>query len=118
MPDDQNPPAGSIPPILTGPELYDSIMGEIEEDLMNDNLEVTKQVMAEALPEDRAEMLARYDKAFSEYDKRAAQYEKDWGAQLHTYKRTTMHSLEEQTRNEDEAPLMQEIEAQMSNPSA
>ena len=69
-----DPPAASpgvqIP--TDGKELYDSIMKDIEPDLLMDVIPTLDAKYAGETPEQNAERQARYQKAFTEYDKRYA----------------------------------------------
>lgn len=87
-----------MPFLFTGPELYDLIMGGIEPDLTADNMERTKQSILDATPEARAEMAKRYDLAFTEYDKQAEEYQREWNEQFKQYKRRSMRELEAQVQ--------------------
>ncbi len=101
-------------PLLTGPELYDSIMIDIEPALLTENLERTKREATTASPEEREELAARFHAAYAEYDQRSEEFMHRWMQEFHTYKRTAMQSLEQELSGEDEIQL-QSITSQMSS---
>ncbi len=104
---------GSV--LLDGTELYDAIMDEIEPDLLSGNLERTKQWLREALPEERAEMTARFTEAFKEYDARMGEFEKDWLKQFAAHKRTGMKSLEQKMQAGEDQDITA-LESKFSDP--
>lgn len=83
------------PPVLTGRELYDSIMGGIEPDLLSSNFPFAPDAFKGETPEQRAARAKRYNAAFQEYDRRFAKYQDDWNEQLRTYKRHAMEYIEQ-----------------------
>ncbi len=93
------------PPVLSGTELYDSIMKDIEPELLSDNLPLLKEKYANETPEERAARAARYSVAYAEYDKRFMKNCEDWNAQLHTYKRDALHQTEHKLKSKEAAEL-------------
>ena len=60
--------------LLTGQEIFDSIMGAIEPDLTSENAKkLNEKYAGEGRGEQKTRML-RYQKAFVEYDERYAEY--------------------------------------------
>ena len=83
-----------IIPLVSGSDLYDVIMADIEPDLVSVNLEGTKQRVLDASLDERKEMAERYSDAFIAYDKRIAEYEKEWAQNFRTYKHRSRLSSE------------------------
>lgn len=93
------------PPVLTGTELYDSIMGDIEPELLSANLLLLKEAYANETPDERAARAARYEAAYAEYDARFAKNCDDWNEQLHAYKRHALQNVENRVQNKEAAEL-------------
>ena len=100
------------PPVLSGQELYDQIMGTIEPELLSANLPNLSKQYADEPAEGRATRAKRYQAAFDEYDRRFARYCDQWNAQLHTYKRHAIQYIEHQARN-GETQDMQSMESSL-----
>ena len=93
------------PPVLSGKELYDSIMGPIEPELLSANLPFAPDAFAGETPEQRAERAQRYASAFEEYDRRLAAHTAQWNEQLRSYKRHAMEYIEGKARGGEEREL-------------
>lgn len=93
------------PPVLSGKELYDSIMGPIEPELLSENLPFAPNAFAGETPEQRAERTQRYASAFEEYDRRFAAHAAQWNEQLRSYKRHAMEYIEGKVRGGEEGEL-------------
>lgn len=93
------------PPILSGTELYDSIMGEIEPELLSANLPLLKEAYTNEAPDERAARAARYEAAYAEYDVRFAKNCADWNEQLHAYKRHALRNVESHVQNAEAVEL-------------
>ena len=103
-------------PLISGSDLYDTIMGAIEPDLTSANLETTKQRVLDATLDERKEMATRYSDAFVEYDKRVGEHEKEWAKSFHTYKRQSLVSSEAFLGSE-EKDMLTSLEQQFSDSS-
>ncbi len=82
-----------MPPLLSGDELYDSIMGSIEPDLLISNMPQVVLEMEHDTQEVKTERIERYNRAFAEYDRRLAEHKQDWDKAYNDYKRASMESL-------------------------
>ncbi len=104
---DFTPSASGItpPPVLSGTELYDSIMGDIEPELLSANLSLLKETYANETPDERAVRAARYEVAYAEYDVRFAKNCEDWNEQLHAYKRHALQNVESRVQIQEAAEL-------------
>ena len=60
--------------LQTGQQIYDAIMSTIEPELTSQNLMAMKAANAQETPTQRSVRMARYARAFAEYDKVYAQY--------------------------------------------
>ncbi len=78
---------------MSGDELYDSIMGSIEPDLLLSNMPQVVLDMEHDTQEAKADRLARYNFAFAEYDRRLAEHKREWDKAYNDYKRASMESL-------------------------
>lgn len=106
--------APPVPPtILTGPELYDHIMGPIEPELLSANLPQLKQMYAAQTPEERTVFSQKYKKAFVEYERRLAVYQQQWNQQLSAYKRHAIAYIEHQSA-ENETSQLQTLESSIN----
>lgn len=81
------------PALLSGDELYDSIMGSIEPDLLISNMPQVVLEMEHDTQEVKTERIERYNRAFAEYDRRLAEHKQDWDKAYNDYKRASMESL-------------------------
>lgn len=82
-----------MPPLMSGDELYDSIMGSIEPDLLISNMPQVVLDMEHDTQEVKTERIERYNRAFAEYDRRLAEHKQDWDKAYTEYKRASMESL-------------------------
>jgi len=82
-----------MPPLMSGDELYDSIMGSIEPDLLISNMPQVVLDMEHDTQEVKTERIERYNRAFAEYDRRLARHKQDWDTAYNDYKRASMESL-------------------------
>ena len=87
------------PEILSGSEIYDRIMGEIEPELVIAELSRIAERTKTENPEQRKVRAERYTKAFAEYDKRFAEYCREWNRSFHHYRSFSFHALEEFTNS-------------------
>jgi hypothetical protein len=95
------------PAVLSGQEIYDSIMKDIEPELLTANLQ-------NLTAEQKTLRKEHYDECFAEYDKRFAQYKSDWDNALRTYKREAIAHLEDADRG-DESNQLSVIESSLAS---
>jgi hypothetical protein len=100
------------PPVLRGQELYDLIMGQIEPDLLSVNVDGLAARYVQQTPEERSERAQRYRNAFSEYERRLTEYQRQWDEQLRTYKRLAIAYIEHQAQS-GEVTDLQSIESSL-----
>lgn len=99
-------PSTTEPTILTGEEFYDSIMSQIEPELVSTQLPLLDARYAGETDEQKAVRQARYDKAFEEFDRRAAEEMAGLEHEVHAYKVTTMREVEAASRQEEAADMV------------
>ncbi len=97
------------PPLVSGDELYDSIMGHIEPELLSANLPMIKSLCVNETAEQRTTRAKRYQAAFKEYDLRFKQHCDEWNQQLHNYKHEAIQYIEQEAKT-NEIEQLQEIE--------
>lgn len=95
------------PVLPTGQHIYDSLMGGIEPELVEPVLSSLEQKYAAETPEQKAERMARYQKAFEEYDKQYAAYIVTLSDQVHTYRHESIKAVESRARADESAELSQ-----------
>ncbi len=93
------------PAVLGGAELYDTIMAQIEPELLSDKLPISRAALESDDAAERAARAARYQAAFEEYDRRFAQYCDKWNEELHSYKRQAVAYIEAAAQATDDAEL-------------
>ncbi len=99
-----------MPPLLlSGDELYDSIMGQIEPELLSANLPMISSLCANETAEQRSARAKRYQAAFKEYDLRFKKHCDEWNQQLHNYKHEAIKYIEQEAKTNEIAEL-EEIE--------
>ncbi len=94
-------PATTEPTIMTGEEFYDSVMAQIEPELVSTQLPLLDARYAGESEEQKAVRQARYDKAFEEFDRRAAEEMAGLEHEVHEYKVTTMREAETASRQQE-----------------
>ena len=107
MADVQNPQAPLLP---EGEEFYDNLMSQIEPELVSSQLPLLEARYAGETEEQKAVRQARYDAAFEEFDRRAAEEMAGLEHEVHAYKVTTMREAEAASR-EQEAVDMSVLES-------
>ena len=102
------------PTVLSGEEVYDSIMGEIEPELLSKNIILLEEKYKEETPDQKKARGERYGKAFAEYEKHYQKYLADSSSTLQRFKGQALKSVEDADRKQD-AMGVQSLEAQMSS---
>ncbi|MFA7682373.1 MAG: hypothetical protein WCX61_05075 [Candidatus Peribacteraceae bacterium] len=93
------------PKIPTQQELYDSLMSQIEPELVSGELNHIKEKSAADTPEAFIARKQRYVKAFERYDKEVEKYLAALGDQVRSFKRTALTSMEQKSRTAEEQDL-------------
>ena len=105
MPDDQTQAqaqatavaakSATTPPYVPdGDEIYDTLMGKIEPELLSYNIPYLREAIEGDTPEERRERGERYVKAYEEYDRQFAEYQKELKNQFLSYKKNSLSALE------------------------
>jgi hypothetical protein len=105
--DDDTRTAGGI-------ALYNSIMSQIEPDLVTTHLQALYPIIDKDTPEQRKERAARYTAAFMEYEKRFRSRNTAWDAEFKKFKHEAMHAVEEIVL-EEEAKNLSSLESSISS---
>jgi hypothetical protein len=90
-----------LPEVISGRELYDSIMNRIEPELTSANYPKIRELTANETTEQRKKRAERYIKAFAEYDRRFNREELRWQDQFIRYRRASMAELEQESAGVD-----------------
>lgn len=93
------------PKIKSGREIYDSIMGQIEPELVSSSIPLLKKKYANETPEQKAARKKRYNAAYKKYDEMYEIYLADLDARISRYYKESMSSIEEQSRKGEEQKL-------------
>lgn len=93
------------PALPTGREIYDTLMGAIEPDLLIAHVDGLEQRYARETVDDYGKRMERYRKAFDEYDRQYAEYMSALSQQVTTYRKVSRKALEEETRAEEAAHM-------------
>ncbi len=102
-----------LPPVFQGDDLYDQIMGEIEPELVSSVYDTLEEKYKNETPDEKSARQARYDKAFTEYERRFSLYTSEWNGKLRTFQSGVIHALEADDRDEDSA-LMTQLETALA----
>ncbi|MDD5054940.1 MAG: hypothetical protein PHZ00_01590 [Candidatus Peribacteraceae bacterium] len=98
--------------IPSGKEVYDSIMGNIEPELVTENLTTLDEPYADESAEDRKARYQRYTEAFAEYRKQFTQWAGNLRQAVKTFRRSVVTASETKSRADDEIAIAA-LEAQM-----
>jgi RPA family protein len=95
------------PPIkfLSGKEIYDSIMQQIEPELVSVMLPTLKEKYKNETAEEKTKRKDRYNKAFAKYHEMYTAYMADLDARIHRYHKEAMRSIEDFTRRGEDRAL-------------
>lgn len=99
----------NTPQIPDGTSLYNAIMQEIDTDLITDNIPLLRKKYAGETPEEAKKRSARYEAAFTEYDKRYMLAIQNLNVEVQKYRRDALHSAEAMSIQNDVRKL-EEIE--------
>lgn len=95
-----------VPPaIVSGDELYDSLMAKIEPELLIANLPKITELTKNETVAERQARAERYARAFEAYDKALRAHVKEWNTSFHRFKTTTMKTLEQEAAATEDANL-------------
>lgn len=99
------PSTKTPPPILTSDELYDSIMGRIEPELVTANQELVDELIKYDTSEERKERAARYERAFKTFEEEFKKEQAAWDQSFHAYKQSVLATLHDFSRERDEKSI-------------
>ena len=99
----QDPMADNGATDADGAALYDSIMADIEPELIHANLPKMAPLLANDTPDQRKARAIRYSAAFEEYEKRFKERNADWAARFKTFKCSAMQTMEKEIQSQDQA---------------
>ena len=94
-----------MPPVLTGDEIYDSLMQTIEPELLIAVMPTLEEKYKHETPEQAKERAARYEKAFKEYDRKFGEYKENWIGQWNLYRHHVLHGAEKKSRTKESGGL-------------
>ena len=91
-----NPTTGTpIPPVIpSGDELYAQIMGDIEPDLLAENISIVQRKFADASEDEQQEMRERYTKAFERYNVELEQYQQKQSETIQSFGKAYITHIE------------------------
>lgn len=102
------------PPVIKGgEEVYNMIMGEIEQDLLSQNLPNIDAKYAGESAEQKGKRMERYKKAFAEYQKKYAAYRDAQKGAVRSFGLSLVKSIEKSASAVD-ASVMDAIESAIS----
>lgn len=91
----------------TGEEVYDSIMGGIEPELISVNIPHLDEQYANETEEEKSARYERYTQAFAKYDEAYAKWEAELNTLVTNYRHEALSSAEAQSKQEDAGALSQ-----------
>lgn len=96
----------SVSPVLpTGQEIFDTIMGGIEPELVSGNEAALAATYANETPDQKQERMARYQSAFETYDVRYKEYCDTMNAQVNAYRHDALRMAEGKSHDEETGAL-------------
>lgn len=99
-----------------GTALYDSIMAQIEPELLTANLPNIVQLAGNDTPEQKQDRAKRYAAAFTEYDRRFQAKQLDWQQNFKSFKHEATKYMEQEMRPAEEKNLL-DLEQSMASVS-
>ncbi len=113
--DTQQTPAQDTDDIVipTGSEIYDSLMSQIEPELVQANLDFLDEPYADETEEERKARYKRYSEAFVKYREAFALWSGELSKSIDEYKKAVRAAAEEVDK-EDQINALQGLEAQIS----
>lgn len=105
MASQQSSSAGTPPRIPAAEDLYNQLMRTIDTDLTTDNLPTLKEKYPNETPAQAKARGERYVQAFEEYDRQLATYLASLDAEVHTYQRMALASMEKKDQQEEQGKL-------------
>lgn len=105
------PPQSSagLPPVpqqKSGQEIYDSIMRDIEPELLSAQLPTLEERCKSDTPAQAKERAERYIRAMEEYEKRYALYRQSGEANTRSFKIKAIHFVEQKAAGDERAKML------------
>ena len=94
-----------LPKIPSGKEIYDSIMREIEPELLSSIIPTLNEKYKNETPLEWEQRKKRYNKAFAKFHQVYDVYMEDLRIRIHRYHQESMKDFEEQSRLQEERSL-------------
>lgn len=90
-------------------DLYDTLMIEIEPDLLLENLSTLDAKYEGETPEQKAERMKRYEAAYAKFDAEFAKFMNDVNEEVRVSRRTALQAKEAAAKQSDQ-PLLSSLE--------
>ena len=100
----------------TGGEIYDTLMMQIEPELVSANIPLLDAEYVGESEADRALRYERYTRAYATYDKVFQQWQKNLSSSVQVYRREALHSAQDEDHF-NELPLIMQIDETIMNNS-
>ena len=98
-------PQTQAPVLPSGSEFYDELMSAIEPELVSAQLPLLEARYANETDAQKADRQARYDAAFAEFDRQAAERMAVLEQEVHSYKVTSMRETEAASRDRESTDM-------------
>ena len=96
-----------VEPVLPqGEEFYDALMAQIEPELVTSQLPLVEARYAGESPEEQQARQARYEAAFAEFDRRAAEEIATLDREVHDYRTASQKEAEQMSRQQESADIL------------
>jgi len=95
-------PVAALP---SGKQLYDSLMGDIEPELVSSVIPALAARYAGETPDAHTSRMERYKRAFEEYDRRCAEYLRGLRSDVATFRKQSRKAVEGRQRSAEQAAL-------------
>lgn len=100
--------------LLTGQEVYDSIMASIEPDLVSTQLPLLTEKYANETDDEKTARMARYEAAFAKYDEEFAKFMEMLHGEVRAVRKDARDTAEMKDKEEEkklEADLLSKMQA-------
>lgn len=103
-----------LPPVPAAEDIYDMLMGEIEPDLVRNQIPLLGEKYKNETPEEKEQRSRRYLAAFEKFDAALKEYFRKYEEGIQRYKRNAAAYIESRSRQKEEANFDASLQEKLS----